>query len=146
MIISYMRFLSVGIKSWRDNRQRLASRLRNLITEKLWSTTFVSGDVLEVVSLDKLAVQFLYEDNKLAHFINPDDGLQYSLPKGNLDNERPYLKTGQSVILCLHNNQPLRLELPKNVWLKVVYAPEVVRGDTSGDLVKEVGVGNRSEN
>lgn len=113
---------------------------RHLQTGKLWSKTFASTDVLKDVNWQRISVQFLYEDGRLAHFMSPADGQQYVLPLNHLEGQMPYLSDQQTAILCLHGEQPLRLELPKNVWLKVVAAPQVIRGNTSGDLTKEVSL------
>ena len=115
-------------------------RARNLLNQKMLTHTFQGAEVIEGVELFKISVQFLYADGRKAYFLDPLDGTQYDLEEQLLEAQRDYLAPEQKVVLYLRGNQPLGLELPKNVDLKVVVAPAVVKGDTSGDLSKEVEV------
>ena len=113
-------------------------KARNLQTRKLWSHTFTGAETIEAADLRKLTVQFLYSDQRRAHFMDTSDYQQYSLELTELAEQQAYLVAEQTATLYLKDGQPLKLDLPKNVYLKVVEAPTVVKGDTSGDLTKEV--------
>ena len=118
----------------------ISIKARNLQTHKLWSHTFTGAEAIEAADLRKLSVQFLYSDQRRAYFMDLNDYQQYNIDLADLTNQQAYLVAEQMVTLYLKDGQPLKIDLPKNVYLKVVEAPAVVKGDTSGDLTKEVRV------
>lgn len=113
-------------------------KARNLTTNKLISYTFRGGEDLRLVDLTKLTVEFLYEEKGIFHFMDPTDFTQYELKAEMLAEKTVYISAGQKFILVLVDAQPLVIELPKNVWLTVEHAPQVVKGDTSTSILKEV--------
>ena len=112
-------------------------KARNLQTGKLVSQTFRGSEELAPAELSRPSVLFLYGDGRHFHFMDGDGGRQYELPAAALAGKAAYLAEGQSVVLLLLEDRPLTAELPKNVWLKVESAPEVVRGDTASAVYKQ---------
>ena len=51
-----------------------------------------------------------------------------------------YLKEGDTVNLQMFDGQVINVELPKNVYLKVTYTEDAVKGDTSSSITKEAKV------
>jgi len=47
------------------------------------------------------------------------------------------MKEADMVTLQLFNSQPITIELPKSVPLKVTYAETVVKGDTTSSVLKD---------
>ena len=114
-------------------------KLRFLKTNKVQTHTFQGGEDLEPAHYIKKTAQFLYADDQHLYFMDMDDFSQYSLDKQFLTDKVAFLTEGQEVILLIFDNQPLTIELPANVILKVTEAFEVVKGDTTSGLTKEVG-------
>ena len=56
-----------------------------------------------------------------------------------------FLKEGMEVKLTLYDNEPIDLELPTTVDLKVIYAEAAVRGDTATGVTKRVKVETGAE-
>jgi elongation factor P len=50
------------------------------------------------------------------------------------------LKEGDTVGLQLFDNQIINIELPKNIYLEVTYAEDVVKGDTANAVTKDATV------
>ena len=55
---------------------------------------------------------FLYEDGEGYHFMNPENYDQVAVPKDVIGSAAPYLQEGMKVMLALHNDVPLTVELP----------------------------------
>jgi elongation factor P len=72
---------------------------------------------------------------------------QFELSKESVEDQVGYLKEGDNVKVMLLDGNAVSIELAKNVWLKVTYTEDVVRGDTSSALTKpatlETGVETR---
>jgi elongation factor P len=48
------------------------AKLRNLSTGTIWERRFRADETLEEVELDRQTMQFLYRDDALSYFMNPE--------------------------------------------------------------------------
>ena len=101
-------------------------RLKNVIDGSVIPKTYKGAD--------KIAA-----DTEL-HFMDPESFEQFSLSKETSENALSYIKEGDTVGLQFFNEQIINIELPKNIFLKVTEAEDVVRGDTANAITKEAVV------
>ncbi len=112
-----------------------AVNLRNgTIIEK----TFQSGDRIQDIRLDYHTVQYLYNDGELYHFMDLDTYDQPAIPKNILGEAADYLTENLELKLTFYDGEPLDVELPTSVDMKVVQADVAVRGDTATGVTKKV--------
>ena len=114
-------------------------KIKSLVDGKVVAKTFKGNEGLEPAAVSTQTVQFLYEDQDL-HFMDPQSFEQFSVSKGIADTATDYLKEGDSVDLQFFEGQVISVELPKNVYLAVTQAEDVVRGDTANAITKEATV------
>lgn len=114
-------------------------RLKNIIDGSVIPKTYKGADKIEPASVSTKPVQFLYADTEL-HFMDPDSFEQFSVPKDVAEDAIFYLKEGYTIGLQFFNEQIINVELPKNIYLAVTEAEEVVRGDTANAISKEAVV------
>ena len=69
--------------------------------------------------------------------MDPETFEQFELSADIVDEVSGYLKEGENVNLQFFNGKIINVELPKNIYLKVTYTESVVKGDTSGSVLKE---------
>ncbi len=112
-------------------------RIKNLIDGSVIPKTFKGADKIEPASVNTRAVQFLYTDSEL-HFMEPESFEQFSIAKEDAEHALGYLKEGDMVSLQFFDGQVINIELPKNVYLEVTYAEDVVKGDTTSSVLKEI--------
>lgn len=112
-------------------------RLKNLIDGSVLAKTFKGADKIEPTSVNTRSVQFLYADTDL-HFMDPESFEQFSIALSIADTATNYLKEGDTVGLQFFEGQVINVELPKNVYLEVTYAEDVVKGDTTSSVQKDV--------
>ena len=112
-------------------------RLKNLIDGSVLAKTFKGADKIEPAAVTTQNVQFLYADTEL-HFMDPESFEQFSVAPGISEDATSYLKEGDTVGLQFFNGQVINIELPKNVYLAVTYAEDVVKGDTTSSVQKDV--------
>ena len=112
-------------------------RLKNLIDGSVLAKTFKGADKIEPAAVNTKNVQFLYADSEL-HFMDPENFEQFSVALDIAENATSYLKEGDMVGLQFFSDQVINLELPKNVYLEVTYAEDVVKGDTTSSVQKDV--------
>lgn len=115
-------------------------KARNIRTGSTIEKTFNSGDRVQDVRLDFNNVSYLYNDGDNYYFMDGVTFEQPSFPKGVIGDAAAYLKEGLEVKLTFYQNEPLDIELPTSVDLKVVHADIAVRGDTATGVTKKVEV------
>jgi elongation factor P len=62
---------------------------------------------------------------------------QFQLPADVVEDSTGYMKEGDSLALQLFDGRVINVELPKNVYLEVTYAEDVVKGDTTSSVLKD---------
>ncbi len=109
----------------------IKTKLRNLRTGATIEKSFQSGGRVQDVRLDTHQVQFLYRDGDLYHFMDTETYDQTALSAETLGEHAQYLKEGITVELLTYDNQPIDVELPTTVDLKVVETAPGYKGDTA---------------
>lgn len=116
------------------------TKLKNMLDGKVIPKTFKGADKIEAADIENKTVQYLYNDGNSAFLMDNTTFEQFQLPVEDLTHELQFLLEGAEVSLQLFDKKPVNIELPKNLYLKVVEAPEVVKGDTSGAVTKDIVV------
>ena len=116
----------------------IRTKIRDLRTGVALEKTFQSGDRVQDVRLDHRTVQFLYSDGELLHFMDTETYEQPTIGKAVLGDTVNFLKEGLEAKLTLYKDEPIDLELPTSVDLKIVEAEFAVRGDTATGANKMV--------
>ncbi len=113
-------------------------KARNLKTGANIEKTFQSGDRVPDVRLDFHNVQFLYSDGEFYHFMDNETFDQPAVQRDMLGDAAGFLKEGMECKLTFYEGNPLDIELPTSVDLKVTMAETAVRGDTATGVTKKV--------
>jgi elongation factor P len=112
-------------------------RIKSLIDGKVLEKTFKGNEQLDSADVSNLPVQYLYNDGHNFFFMNEETFNQFEVSSDVVGEYAGYLKEGDKVQLQLFNDQPINVELPKNVPLQVTYTEAAVKGDTSTAITKE---------
>lgn len=120
-------------------------KARNLRTGATVEKTFVSGNQVQEARLDYHNVQYLYNDGEMYYFMDQETFEQPAIPKEVLGDSANFLQEGMQCKLTFYKGEPLDVELPLTVDLKVVYAEVAVRGDTATGVTKKVRVETGAE-
>jgi elongation factor P len=106
-------------------------KVRNLKTGRTIERTFRSGESLEAADVVDTEMQYLYQDGDFWHFMMPDNFEQYTAGKSAVGDNAQWLKEGLVCIVTLWNNEPLVVNVPAHVELKIVATDPGLRGDTA---------------
>lgn len=112
-------------------------KLKNLIDGSLIPKTFKGQDRIERAEVNTKVVQYLYSDGSDFFFMDPESFEQFQLSRETVDSAAGYLKEGESLNLQFFEGTVINVELPKNVYLEVTYAEDVVKGDTTSSVLKD---------
>lgn len=112
-------------------------KLKNLIDGSVIPKTFKGQDKIEPAEVSNKTVQYLYNDGNIYFFMDPETFEQYELSTDIVDEAKGYLKEGDNLNLQFFDDKVINVELPKNLYLEVTYAEDVVKGDTTSNVLKD---------
>jgi len=114
--------------NWRGMVQ---CKLRNIKTGNQLEHRFRSEDRVEKASLDTHDMQYLYSDPSGHHFMNTETYEQITLTDEVLGDSLGYLLPDTVITVDFYESQPVGLELPNTVILKVVETDPPMKGATA---------------
>mgnify|MGYP000520542579 CR=1 FL=1 len=112
-------------------------RIKSLIDGSVLSKTFKGNEQLDYADVTNQNVQYLYNDGATFYYMNEETFEQFEVSAELMGDQAGYLKEGDQVQAQLFDGRVINIELPKNVPLKVVYAEDVVKGDTTSSVLKD---------
>jgi elongation factor P len=116
----------------------IRTRIRNLRTGTIIDRNFISGDRVEDIRIDRVEAQYLYSDGDFYYFMNNETFEQTLLPAAILGDSVQYLVDNMILNISFYEGEPIDIELPTFVELKVVDAPVALAGDTATGATKSV--------
>jgi elongation factor P len=106
-------------------------KLKNVRSGSVVDKTVQAGSKFPRVRLDSQTVQFLYAEGDLYHFMNVETYDQFALNRAQLGDAVNYLKEGLNLDVESYEGEPLGVELPITVDLKIEYTEPGFKGDTA---------------
>ena len=107
------------------------TKLKNVLSGKVVERTFNAGVKVDVAILEKREMQFLYKDNAGYVFMDSTTFDQMTIPEETVTEASRYLLENMEVIVAIHEGNPLYIELPPSVALRVTYTEPGLQGDRS---------------
>ena len=114
--------------------------LKNLRTGKTVHNRTNVGDSYEVLHKEVKDMEFSYENMGTFAFMDLETYETIEVSEDVVGETKDYLIEGKSYQIFFVDGSPLGVELPASVEMKVIEAPDAVRGDTSGNVQKTVVV------
>ena len=117
-------------------RAFIQAKLRNLRSGAMFEHRFRSGDAIERVVVDEVAMEFLYADGDDYYFMNPEDYEQTVLKHSTLGEAVEYLTPNLQIKVSYFDGQPVGIELPGTVELTVVQTEPGLKSATASSVTK----------
>ena len=117
-------------------RAFIQAKLRNLRTGALFEHRFRSGDAIEKVVVDEIAMEYLYSDGDDYYFMNPVDYEQTVLKASTLGDAVEYLTPNLQIHVSYHDGQAVGIELPTFVELTVLETEPGLKSATASSVTK----------
>jgi elongation factor P len=114
----------------------IRTKLKSLVTGNVIDRTFRSGEKVQTPALDERMMQYLYQEEDKYHFMDTETYEQLVLTEDQLGDDSSFLQENVEVKIVFHNGQPIGLELPTFVELKIVHTAPGIRGDTASGGTK----------
>ena len=103
---------------------------------------FRSSDSVERAILDDKKFNFLYEDENDCHFMDQSNFEQIQIKKTLLGQKSKLLKENMEVDVQFYEDQPLSVELPTSIELKIETTDAAIKGQTASSSYKPATLEN----
>ncbi|MGH8039698.1 MAG: elongation factor P [Stenotrophomonas sp.] len=94
--------------------------------------TMKATDDVEKADVVDTNMNYMYTDGEYWHFMDPESFEQVQATKSGMGGAEKWLKGEESCIVTLWNGEPIFVQPPNFVELKITETDPGVRGDTSG--------------
>ncbi len=112
------------------------TKLKSLKTGNVIDRTYRSGEKLDTPNLEEKNMQYLYNTGDDYFFMDNETYEQFSLTAKQIGDSKVWLKEDMVVKVLYHHGNPLNVEVPMFVELKVVRTDPGVKGDTAAGGTK----------
>lgn len=116
------------------------TKMRSVLSGKVVEKTFNAGVKVDVASVEKRNMQYLYRDGEDFMFMDSTNYDQISISKQTVGDAVDYLLENADVVVAMHEGNPLFIELPASVELKITYTEPGLQGDRSSGGTKPATV------
>jgi elongation factor P len=120
----------------------MQTKLKNIINGRNLEKRFLSADRVEKAELQTKTMQFLYKDSEGFNFMDHENYEQMQLPNDLIGESERFLSEGTLYVVTFYEENPVGLELPKTIDLKVTYAPPEVKKATATATMRPVELEN----
>ena len=111
-------------------------KMRNIRTGSMAEEKLRSEDIVERVSLEQKNMQYLYNDNEGYHFMDTVSYDQVQLQAALLGDAVGFLKPEMNISVEFYGENPIGIELPQSVDLKVIETMPAIKGATATNQTK----------
>jgi len=111
-------------------------KARSLRTQTMSEQKLRSEDVIERATLEEKEMQFLYSDGDGYHFMDTESYEQINMSADTLGDSVGFLKNEMTIRVEFYGEQPVGIELPQTVDLKVVETVPAIKGATATNQMK----------
>src|SRR5918992_1327815 len=111
-------------------------KMRNIRNGSLADNRFRSEDSVERATLDEREMQYLYADGDSYYFMDTTSFEQIHMSSEALGDSVSYLKAEMTIQVEFYGSEPVGIELPQTVDLKVVDTAPGIKGATASAQIK----------
>lgn len=111
-------------------------KVKNLLTGALTVKSYLSGNSVEPVEIEKKHLQYLYKDEEMLHLMDPKSFEQVEIEKVVVGEDINYLVEGEKVWVQFWGEKVVGVELPASVTLRVVETGPGEKGNSATSILK----------
>ena len=110
--------------------------MRNLSSGASTNTKIRTTDSVEIMHTDMIKLEFSYVDADGYHFMDPDTFEDVILDECLIEVAKDFLVETQAYSILHVNDNPILIDLPASLEMKVTESAEGVKGDTASNVQK----------
>lgn len=107
------------------------TKMKHVLSGKVVEKTFNAGLKVEVATVDKRDMTYLYKDGESFVFMDKENFDQMYISEATVGEAAKYMLENVEAIVAVHEGEPLYVELPASVELRITYTEPGLQGDRS---------------
>ena len=115
-------------------------KLKNLRTGAIVEDTYNTNLKVEKAHIDKMPMQYLYQDGNRYVFMNTQTYDQIEIPEEKLENEKKFLKEGMEITIDFYEGEIIGITLPEKLEFEVIETEPAVKGNTTNNAMKDATI------
>ena len=119
-----------------NKRAHIQVRMRNIRTQSLMDEKFRAEEDVERASLDEREMQYMYNDSDHFYFMDTTNYEQIQISAEALGDSKDYLIADMLIRVEFYEEEPVGIELPPTVDLKVTDTAPGIKGATASAQTK----------
>ena len=116
------------------------TKIKNVMTGSVVERTFRPTEKFPSARIDRVDMQYLYEDGDLYNFMNMDNYEQMALAADVIGDALKFVKENEIVKICSYNGKVFSVEPPLFVELEITNTEPGFKGDTAQGATKPATV------
>ena len=116
------------------------TKLKNIINGGVVEKTFRPTEKFPAARIDRVDMQYLYEDGDLYNFMNMENYEQMALAADVIGDALKFVKENEVVKICSYNGKVFSVEQPLFVELEITNTEPGFKGDTAQGATKPATV------
>ena len=116
------------------------TKLKNIVSGGVVEKTFRPTEKFPAARIDRVDMQYLYEDGDFYHFMDVETYDQIDLTKDSVGDALKFVKENEMVKICSHKGNVFAVEPPLFVELEVIETEPGFAGNTAQGATKPATV------
>ena len=112
------------------------TKIKNVMNGGVVEKTFRPTEKFPAARIDRVDMQYLYEDGDLYNFMNVENYEQLALNKDIIGDALKFVKENETVKVCSYNGKVFSVEAPLFVELEITDTEPGFKGDTATGATK----------
>ena len=116
--------------------------MKDVMTGTKLNERFRATESVERATLEQRAMQYLYDEGESLVFMDNNTYEQTMLPKDLVGDMLPWLQENMEVVIEMHDENPIGIELPAQITCTITEADAVIKGQTVSSSFKPAKLEN----
>ncbi|MBC7994244.1 MAG: elongation factor P, partial [Rhizobacter sp.] len=126
------------------NSATVRMKLKSLVGNSGTEVVFKADDKMDQVILDKKECTYSYFADPMYAFMDAEFN-QFEVEAENMGDAIQYLEDAMPVEVVFYDGKAISVELPTTIQRQVFYSEPAVKGNTTGNVLKEAKIENAIE-
>jgi elongation factor P len=123
-------------------RAMVQAKMRNMRTGNQFEHRFRSQDEITQAYINQHEMEYLYSDGHAHHFMNTENYEQVEISEEDLGDSAAWLNPGVKLQVQFYEENPIGIELPKTLRVRIAETEPQVRGATASASYKPAKLDN----
>lgn len=112
------------------------TKIKNVVNGKVVDRTFPADTKIDMASVDRREMQYLYQDAAGYVFMDNTTFEQVTMTEDQIGDAKDYLLESMNVMIATHEGNPLTIDLPASIEVEITYTEPGLQGDRSSSGTK----------